>query len=98
MTSPNDTFFAQTITPGKQGVRINRLKYEQIRDAILNVLQDRPEIAFKELTEEVQNALTKPFDGSVTWYTTTVKLDLEFRGTIERVPGKTPQHLRLARR
>jgi hypothetical protein len=32
--------------------------------------------------------------GSLTWYTVTVKLDLEARGEIERVPGVQPQRLR----
>lgn len=32
--------------------------------------------------------------GSVSWYTTTVKLDLEARGELERVPGSRPQRLR----
>ncbi len=31
------------------------------------------------------------FDGSVMWYYTTVKLDLEARGEIRRVPGSRPQ-------
>jgi hypothetical protein len=33
--------------------------------------------------------------GSVSWYTTTVKLDLEVKGEIERIPGSSPQRLRL---
>jgi hypothetical protein len=36
------------------------------------------------------------FEGSVSWYVTTVKLDLETRGVVERVPGQKPQRLRLA--
>jgi Family of unknown function (DUF6958) len=32
--------------------------------------------------------------GSVGWYTTSVNLDLEARGLIERVPGAQPQRLR----
>ncbi len=35
------------------------------------------------------------FEGSVGWYATTVKLDLEARGLIERMPGESPQVLRL---
>jgi len=36
--------------------------------------------------------------GSTGWYTTTVKLDLEAKGEIERVPGSTPQRLRRPKR
>lgn len=32
---------------------------------------------------------------SVSWYTTTVKLDMEARGLIERIPGSRPQALRI---
>jgi len=34
------------------------------------------------------------FRGSIGWYTPKVKLDLEARGPIERIPDKKPQHLR----
>ncbi|UCG82698.1 MAG: hypothetical protein JSW38_11000 [Dehalococcoidia bacterium] len=35
------------------------------------------------------------FEGSIPWYFESVKLDLEARKVIERVPGKKPQHVRL---
>ena len=35
------------------------------------------------------------FDGSISWYVTTIKLDLEARGIIERIPKKRPQTLKL---
>jgi hypothetical protein len=52
-------------------------------------------MTFKELTEEVRGSLEGSFDGSISWYFTTVKLDLEARGVIERIPNKAPQRLRL---
>lgn len=85
----------QTLHPqGKRGVNIDKDKYETIREAILNVLEPVDEIAFRALPPAVAKQLPE-FDGSVSWYTTTVKLDLEARGLIERVPDVTPQHLRL---
>ena len=81
---------------GKQGVNIDRHKYDLIRQAILDSLgQNDGEILFKDLPTAVSTNLTEPFDGSIGWYTTTIKLDLEARGEIEREPGLSPQKLRL---
>ena len=81
---------------GKQGVSIGREKYELIRQAILASLAQRGEVLFAELSGAVAAHQAGRFDGSIGWYTTTVKLDLEARGLIERVPGRSPQVLRLA--
>ena len=66
---------------------------EQQREAI-NYLCER---GFKlaDLTADVHEELEGSFDGSITWYVTTVKLDLEARGLIERIPRSSPQRLRL---
>lgn len=82
---------------GKQGVNLSRARYEQVRAAILDVLAVRSEVDFRELSHLVATSLTGRFDGKVTWYVVTVKLDLEARGLIERVPGARPQRLRLAK-
>jgi hypothetical protein len=83
--------------PTKNGVRIERDKYEQIRDAIMETVNTHGEVRFRDLTKEVEGRLAGRFDGSVPWYVTTVKLDLEARGEIERVPRVTPQRLRIKR-
>ena len=80
---------------GKQGVNIDRAKYDTIRAAILGATSAEGEIRFKDLPAAVEEALEEPFDGSLSWYITTVKLDLEARGLLERVPGSSPQRLRL---
>ena len=80
---------------GKEGVNISKAKYDQMRGAILGSIRDHGEISFKELSGAVESRLTEGFEGSIGWYVTTVKLDLEARGEIERVPGKSPQRLRL---
>lgn len=79
----------------KAGVNIDRHKYQLVREAILEVVGERGQVPFKELAGEVASRLPAGFDGSVGWYTTTVKLDLEARGLIERIPGKSPQVLRM---
>jgi hypothetical protein len=91
------TVLAHTPTPGRRGVRVDRAKYEIIRDAIVSVLSARREVAFRDLPEAVGERLRQPFDGSIPWYTTTVKLDMEVRSVIERIPGSKPQRLRLKR-
>ncbi|MEZ4771241.1 MAG: hypothetical protein R2844_22830 [Caldilineales bacterium] len=82
---------------GKQGVNIDKAKYDAVRQAILDSLAERGDIPFGDLGEAVAAHLTEPFDGSVGWYTTTVKLDLEARGEIERVAGRSPQVVRLVK-
>jgi len=81
---------------GKSGVNISKQKYDLIRESILSSLQAHGEMTFKDLTEDVRRRLEGKFDGSITWYVTSVKLDLEARGLIERIPKKTPQRLRIA--
>lgn len=83
---------------GKQGVNIDRVKYEQVRQAILDSLAQRGEVPFGDLAGAVAVHLAGSFDGSIGWYTTTVKLDLEARGLVARVPGHSPQVLRMAGR
>jgi hypothetical protein len=80
---------------GKSGVNISRAKYDTISEAIQDSLRTHQSMAFKELTEDVRGMLEGSFDGSISWYVTTVKLDLEARGIIERIPNSAPQRLRL---
>lgn len=79
----------------KAGVNIDAHKYEQIKTAILGCVQRAGELSFSDLIDCVDESHTD-FDGSIAWYVTTVKLDLEARGLIERVPSRRPQHVRLA--
>lgn len=48
-----------------------------------------------DMTQHVQAGLKDRFDGSIPWYVTTVKLDLEASGVIARLPKTSPQWLRL---
>lgn len=80
----------------KQGVNISREKYEIIRKAILCVLETQKEITFMNLSRAVEKEVNGNFEGSVTWYVTTVKLDMEARGEIKRVHHSRPQLVRLA--
>ena len=81
----------------KQGVSISREKYEIIRKAILATLRRQKEITFMNLTRAVEKELNGNFEGSVTWYVTTVKLDMEARGEVKRVLNSRPQLVKLAK-
>ncbi len=80
---------------GKQGVNLDRRKYEQIKAAILKAIGKAGGLPFAELPQAVSESLDAPFEGSIGWYTTTVKLDLEARGLVERLRGAVPQALQL---
>jgi hypothetical protein len=84
--------------PTKQGVRIERKKYDLIRAVILGNLREYGPMTFTQLGELLEEQLREEFDGSVMWYYTTVKLDLEARGELRRVPKSRPQLVELSRR
>ncbi len=90
-----DRFMTLHPDPKKEGVSIDRGKYEQIKSAMLTALQQQGQLSFKELNNIVNRQLSGHFDGSISWYVTTVKLDLEARGDIVRIPGSKPQMLRI---
>jgi 3-methyladenine DNA glycosylase AlkD len=72
---------------GKSGVRIDRAKYDAVRAALEAVVTAGAVLPHAELTRGVAKALHSRFDGSIPWYTETVKLDLEARGVLVRVAG-----------
>lgn len=80
---------------GKAGVNIDKSKYDTMREAIVSNLQAGETMTFKELNDAVGAELDGRFDGSIGWYYTTVKLDLEARGVLERIPKTSPQQIRL---
>ncbi|MFA7327551.1 MAG: hypothetical protein WC121_12850 [Candidatus Kapaibacterium sp.] len=80
---------------GKSGVNILKKKYDIIKDFILRTLVEHNEISFSELSDLAEENLGKTFDGKVLWYVVSVKLDLEARELIERVPKTSPHRLRL---
>lgn len=98
MDLPTTEETIETLHPdaSKQGVRISREKYELVLTAILTFLRARGALPFTELGNLVEDALLPTFDGSVMWYFTTVKLDLEARGEIQRVDGSKLQKIELS--
>lgn len=86
---------------GKTAPRIEKDKYDAFKKAILGAVPRKAEgIRFMDLPQAVASRLpaaVRAKVGSVSWYTTVIKLDLEARGAIERVPGSSPQRLRRSR-
>lgn len=80
---------------GKQGVNILKRRYDQIRNFIIDCIQTKQPISFEDLSDLAVDELTDKFDGKVLWYVVTVKLDLEARQIIERVPKTSPHQLRM---
>ena len=79
----------------KQGVKISKEKYDVIHKAIIGALRTKKEMTFMALSRAVEKQLGDKFEGSVMWYVTTVKLDLEARGEVKRVVNSRPQLVRL---
>ncbi len=80
---------------GKKGVNIARGKYDFIKNFIVQTLEKRGEMSYAELNDLAKEKLSADFDGSVPWYVVTVKMDLEAREIIERVPKSSPHRVRM---
>ena len=97
MSESEERIECRVPTPGKKSTRIHKRKYDLIAKAILAVLPSSGEgVRFKDLANLVSAKLDKAAKekiGSIGWYTTTVKLDLECREKISRIPGVKPQRL-----
>ena len=87
----DELFLTVQPEPAKQGVRIDTAKYSTIREAILHNLHCYGSLTFTQLGALVEEDLHDTFSGSVMWYYTAVKLDMEARGEIRRVPNSRPQ-------
>jgi len=98
--SEDDKIACHTPTNGRDGVtRIPKWKYECVRRAILEALEEagNGQLLFSGLADLVAERLTSnqlAKLGSVKWHVTTVKLNMEVEGEIERVPRRKPQALR----
>ncbi len=88
-----------TVHPqGKKGVNILKSKYDQIAQFILDTIEKEGAITYQEVSDRAETQLGPTFDGKVVWYVVSVKLDLEARGIIERIPKTSPHQLRLIKK
>ena len=99
MTNQEEKVKCETPTSGKKPTRIAKWKYDLVREAILAVVpSDDQGVEFSQLANLVAGQISEDDLkklGSVSWHTTTVKLDMEVKGEIERIPGSKPQRLRI---
>jgi hypothetical protein len=72
----------------KSGFRIEKSKYEAVRNAILNGLRGSKPLTHAQLDTKTRYLLGPDFKGSAGWYTEVVKLDLEARRKVFRSPFK----------
>ena len=76
---------------GKSGKNISKEKYELVKKAIIVALQNK-ELTHTELFSQLNKNLKNKFDGNISWYGETVKLDLEARDLIERTTSKPQKY------
>lgn len=80
---------------GKSGVNILKRRYDVIAEFILDEIEKNQPITYQDVNDRAVDALSATFDGKIPWYVVSVKLDLEARGIIERIPKTSPHQLRL---
>jgi len=61
----------------------------------LEKIEEYGEITYESLSDMANKDLAKKFEGSVIWYVVSVKLDLEARNIIERIPKTSPHKVRM---
>ena len=77
--------------------RIRKDLYEQMKTALLRVIPRHEDgVRAMDLPERLKGNLSRSLwaGSSIQGYATAVKLDLEARKLIERIPGSRPQRLR----
>ena len=80
---------------GKKGVNILKRRYTIIRKFILDTLEKEKTITYQSLSDRAVEELSYNFDGKIVWYIVSVKLDLEARKIIERIPKTSPHQIRI---
>ena len=87
----DELFLTVQIDPEKYAGRIDPAKYQAVHEAITQNLRQYGSMTFTQLGALVEEQLQASFTGSITWYYTAVKLEMEAHGEIRRVPNSRPQ-------
>jgi len=96
MTQPDEKIVTLNLN-SKKGVNILKSRYDTMRESILSALKTNEQVTLAELNSLVEKDLGGKFDGKIGWYLMAVKLDLEARKVIKKVPNQSPQRLTLVK-
>jgi hypothetical protein len=100
MDNRHPLMFLLNANPGRRGTVMPRPHYEAVRRALLAAVPpDEQGMPLRELPAAVAARLPPGLveAASIARHTTSVRLDLEARELIERVPGARPQRVRRVR-
>lgn len=76
---------------GKTGRNISKKSYDTVKTAIIAALGKKA-LTHTELFELLNKNLKGKFEGNISWYGETVKLDLEAKKVIERTHSKPAKY------
>ena len=79
---------------GKKPISMDKGKYNLLKPAVLKYLRTKREATFGEISSAIEKdfkSKRQEFQGSLPWHLEWVKLDLEARKVIRRVPNTSPQ-------
>ncbi len=85
---------------GKKPVTMEKGKYDLLKRSFLKQMRVKRTATFGEIAKAVSADLKstgKKFQGSLPWHLEWVKLDLEARKMIRRIPETSPQEYKLVR-
>ncbi len=85
---------------GKKPVTMEKGKYDLLKRSFLKQMRVKRTATFGEIAKAVSTDLKstgKKFQGSLPWHLEWVKLDLEARKMIRRIPETSPQEYKLVR-
>lgn len=85
---------------GKKAVSINKDKYDLLTKETIQYLTEKKVGTFSEISKRIAQSLKDKkiiFEGSLNWYLEWVKLDLEAKEIITRVPKTSPQKYTLTK-
>lgn len=86
-----------TMHPREHGVNILKHRYSLIKKFILTILEEEGPSSYKYLNYRISDKLFGLFEGEVSRYVDLIRIDLEERRIIERVPNSRIHKIRIIR-